>query len=59
MNIGFWYKTRKGRGGKEDLDIDGRIILKWILKLEEWNEVVWIGVIWLRIGSSGGLLRTQ
>jgi hypothetical protein len=30
-----------------------RIILKWIL--ERWHMVVWTGLIWLRIGSRGGL----
>jgi hypothetical protein len=30
--------------------------LKWIL--EKQNEVVWTGLIWLRIGTSGGLLWT-
>jgi hypothetical protein len=32
----------------------GRIILKWIL--ERKDGVVWTGVIWIRIGTSGGLL---
>jgi hypothetical protein len=38
----------------EDLDVGGWTILKWIL--ERWDEMVWIGLIWLRIGTSGGLL---
>jgi hypothetical protein len=29
-------------------------IIKWIL--EKWDEVVWTGLTWLRIGTSGGLL---
>jgi hypothetical protein len=29
-------------------------ILKWIL--ERYDGMVWIGLIWLRIGTSGGLL---
>jgi hypothetical protein len=32
----------------------GRTILKWIL--ERQDGMVWIGLIWLRIGTSGGLL---
>jgi hypothetical protein len=32
----------------------GWIRLKWIL--ERWDEVVWTGLIWLRIGTAGGLL---
>jgi hypothetical protein len=37
----------KGRDHSEDLGVDGRIILKCILGSR---------VMWLRIGSSGGLL---
>jgi hypothetical protein len=29
-------------------------ILKWIL--ERYDEIIWTGLIWLRIGTSGGLL---
>jgi len=32
-----------------DLILDGRLILKWILKR------VWTGFVWLRMCSSGGL----
>jgi hypothetical protein len=32
----------------------GRIILKWIL--ERQYRAVWIGFIWFRVGTSGGLL---
>jgi hypothetical protein len=35
-------------------DVGGRIILEWIL--ERKDGVVWTGLIWLRIGTSGGLL---
>jgi hypothetical protein len=40
-----------------DLDVDRRIILEWIL--EKFIGKVWTGFIWLRIRTSGGLLRTQ
>jgi hypothetical protein len=37
----------------EDQDLDGRIMLKWIFKK---SEGAWTGLIWLRIGTGGGLL---
>jgi hypothetical protein len=37
----------------EDLGVDGRIILK--LGFKKWEEA-WTGLIWLRIGTGGGLL---
>jgi hypothetical protein len=33
----------------EGLDIDGRIILEWVLR--EWDGRAWSGLIWLRIGT--------
>jgi hypothetical protein len=44
----------KGRDHAEDLGTDGRIILVWIL--EEKGRKVWNRFIWIRIGTSGGLL---
>jgi hypothetical protein len=38
----------------EDLDVDGWIILKWTLR--NLNEKARTGLVWLRIGTSGGLL---
>jgi len=38
----------------EYLDVDRRIILKWIFK--KWDVGVWTGLSWLRIGTGGKLL---
>jgi hypothetical protein len=46
--------SQKERDHWKDQDVDGWTILKWILERED--EIVWIGLIWLRIGTSGGLL---
>jgi hypothetical protein len=49
----FWSGNIKGRESLEDLGLDRRIILKWILKKQD--EGVWTGFIWLRIGTIGRL----
>jgi hypothetical protein len=46
-------RSLKGRYHSEDLDIDGRIILKCVLGKQGGK--VWTGFIWLRIGTSGGV----
>jgi len=38
----------------EDPGVDGKIILTRIVR--KWNEEVWTGSIWLRIGTVGGHL---
>ena len=43
--------------GKErlgNLGVDGRIILIWICR--KWDEGLWTGTSWLRIGKGGGRL---
>jgi hypothetical protein len=52
------YKTVVGEAEvktlSEDKGVDGRIILQWII--EKYGGNLWIGFIWFRIGTSGGLL---
>jgi hypothetical protein len=54
MHIGCWWKSQTVRDNWEDLDVGGWTILKCIFEREEG--MVWIGFIWLRIGTSGELL---
>jgi len=46
----------KGKYHVGDLGLDRRIILNCIYK--KWGLMVWTIFIWIRIGSSGGLLCT-
>jgi hypothetical protein len=39
MHIGFWSKSQKESDREEDLDVGGRILLKWI---ERWDDMNWI-----------------
>jgi hypothetical protein len=52
--IKFWSEKPEGKNHSEDLDIDGQTILEFILG--EQGGRMWIGFIWLRIDTSGGLL---
>jgi hypothetical protein len=54
MHIGYWWEIRKKRDHWEDQDVGGWTIIKWIL--ERQDGMVRIESIWLRIGTSGGLL---
>jgi hypothetical protein len=40
MRTGFWWGNLKVRHSVEFLKVDGRVILKWILKETEWEVVV-------------------
>jgi hypothetical protein len=54
VHIGYWWESQKEKDHWEDQDVGGWTILKWIL--ERWGGMVWIELIWLRIGTGGGLL---
>jgi hypothetical protein len=49
------WKTRKEEATSGDLDVDGRIILKWIINKQS---VMWNGYIRLRIGSKRRILMS-
>jgi hypothetical protein len=50
----FWWGNLREKDHWGDPGIDGRIILRWILR--KCNVVVWTGLSWLRIGTGGGHL---
>ena len=50
----FWWKHLRERDNFEDIDVNGRIILKRALKNSDGK--AWSEFIWLRIGTGGGLL---
>jgi hypothetical protein len=52
--IKFCAENLKGRDHLENLSVDGKIILKWILGKQ--GRKLWIECTWLRIGASGGFL---
>jgi hypothetical protein len=54
MHVRFWSENLKGRDHSKDLDVDGKIILEYILRKKGGK--AWSGFIWIRIGTIGGLL---
>jgi len=51
---GFWWGNLRESDHLGHLGVDGRIILRWILR--KWDVVVWTGSSWFRIGTVGGHL---
>jgi hypothetical protein len=54
MHTGFWWTDLKERNDLENLDLEGRIILKWILK--NWDEETLTEFIRLNTGIGDGNL---
>jgi hypothetical protein len=54
MRAKVWLESLKGRDHSKDLSVDGQVILKCIFR--KLGERVWIGFIWLMIGTGAGLL---
>jgi hypothetical protein len=48
------WGNEKESAQQDDLDIDGRIITRWVLEKEVG--VTWTGLMWLRIGLRCGFL---
>jgi hypothetical protein len=51
---GFWWRGLREKDHWRDRDVDGRIILRWIIR--KWEGVVGIGWSSLRIRTDGGHL---
>jgi hypothetical protein len=52
VHIRFWWGELTEAHHLEDLNIDGRMILKWIFK--KWDGEARTGLLWLRIGTAVG-----
>jgi hypothetical protein len=57
MHTTFWLKSLKGRDYSDNLGIDGRIILKWILMKQHGRAQA--GLIWLRMVTRQALVNTN
>ena len=52
VHTGFWWGDPREEHHLDDLDLDGRIILRYIFRV--WDGEAWTGLIWLRIGTGSG-----
>jgi len=48
----IWWGNPREREHLEDSVVDGKIILRWILR--KWDVRAWTGSVWLRRGTGGG-----
>ena len=54
MHTVFWWQDLRERGNFEDLGMDGRKILKWMVK--KLDGETWIALLWVRTGRGSGHL---
>jgi hypothetical protein len=54
MLTGVFWEIQEETDHYEDIDLGGKIIVKWFL--QKYCGLIWTGLIWLKIGTSGGLL---
>ena len=54
MYTGFWWGNLRDRDHLEEPGIDARTILTWFFKKQDGK--AWTQLLWLRIGTDGGLL---
>jgi hypothetical protein len=54
LYAGFWWGDLKERDHLGDADVDGRIMIRWIVRKSGVG--VWTGSDWLRIGTDCGYL---
>ena len=57
MHKGFWWGELRARHNIKYLDVDGRVILKWVFK--KCDAEASTGLIWLRIGTGGRCLSMR
>jgi len=54
VHTAFWWEILMERDHLEDRGLDGRIIIRCTFR--KWERGACTGLIWLRIGTGGGLL---